>query len=50
MSYKLLLLPVWVVTYRYRERPFRALINGQTAQVIGDTPFSNALAARIFKS
>jgi DNA-directed RNA polymerase subunit RPC12/RpoP len=50
MSYKLLLLPVWVVTYRYRERPFRALINGQTAQVTGETPFSNALAARIFKS
>jgi DNA-directed RNA polymerase subunit RPC12/RpoP len=50
MSYKLLLLPVWVVTYVYRDRPFRALVSGQTAQVTGDTPYSNALAARIFSS
>jgi hypothetical protein len=50
MSYKLLLLPVWVVTYLYRERPYRALVNGQTAQATGDTPYSNALAARIFSS
>jgi hypothetical protein len=50
MSYKLLLLPVWVVTYAYRDRPYRALVNGQTAQVAGDTPYSNALAARIFSS
>jgi hypothetical protein len=38
MSYKLLLLPVWVVTYLYREQPYRALVNGHTAHVTGDTP------------
>lgn len=34
------LLPVWILAYQYKETVFRVLINGQTAAIAGDAPFS----------
>jgi DNA-directed RNA polymerase subunit RPC12/RpoP len=35
-----LLLPVWMMAYRYRDRVFRFLINGQTGRASGQAPVS----------
>lgn len=34
------LLPVWIMAYRYREQLFRFLVNGQTGQCTGTAPTS----------
>lgn len=34
------LLPVWVLAYRYKEKVHRVLINGQTGKIAGTAPFS----------
>lgn len=34
------LLPVWILAYRYRDRAFRLLVNGLTGKVTGEAPFS----------
>ena len=36
----LILLPFHVVSYRYHDRVFRFLVNGQTGQVVGQKPWS----------
>lgn len=36
--YKLVLLPLWIGTYRYGDRPYRVIVNGQTGEVAGDKP------------
>jgi hypothetical protein len=36
----LVLLPVYLLSYRYRDRLFRFLVNGQSGQVSGDKPLS----------
>lgn len=36
----LILLPIYLATYRYREKQFRFLINGQTGAIHGDKPLS----------
>jgi ribosomal protein L37AE/L43A len=41
ISYKLLLLPLWVVEYTYRANSYRLLVNGQTGHVVGDPPPSS---------
>jgi predicted RNA-binding Zn-ribbon protein involved in translation (DUF1610 family) len=40
VSFKHVLLPVWLSSYRYGERSFRFLINGQTGAVQGERPYS----------
>jgi DNA-directed RNA polymerase subunit RPC12/RpoP len=40
MTFKHLLLPLWVVAYRYRGKPYRIVVNGQTGQVDGEAPYS----------
>lgn len=35
-----MLLPVWVMAYRYRHEVHRVLINGQTGKIAGSAPFS----------
>jgi DNA-directed RNA polymerase subunit RPC12/RpoP len=37
-SYKLVLLPVWMTTYRYKRESYAAAINGQTGAVAGRVP------------
>ena len=40
IKFKHVLLPVWVSAYRYRDKPFRFIINGQTGEVSGQSPKS----------
>jgi DNA-directed RNA polymerase subunit RPC12/RpoP len=40
VTFKHILLPVWLTSYRYREKTYRVLINGRTGQVTGDRPYS----------
>jgi predicted RNA-binding Zn-ribbon protein involved in translation (DUF1610 family) len=38
VGFKHALMPVWISAYRYRDRPFRFLVNGQTGEVVGESP------------
>jgi hypothetical protein len=40
VTFKHILLPVWMTSYRYRERTYRVVINGRTGEVMGDRPYS----------
>jgi hypothetical protein len=40
MSSEPVLLPVWIMAYRYRDKLFRFLINGQTGRATGQAPIS----------
>lgn len=37
---RLVLLPVWIATYRHNDKVFRLLVNGQTGEVVGTVPRS----------
>jgi hypothetical protein len=39
-TYKHVLLPVWIASYRYRNRVFSFMVNGQTGKVKGEAPIS----------
>ncbi len=41
VSSDLCLLPVYILSYRYKEQLFRFLVNGQTGHVAGDKPLSH---------
>ena len=46
-SYKLILAPLWITTYRYKQESFLVVVNGQTGEVAGRVPrsgFQKALA------
>lgn len=40
VTFKHILLPVWLSSYRYGDRSFRFLVNGQTGMVAGERPYS----------
>ena len=40
VTFKHVLLPVWISAYRYRDKVYRFLINGQTGEVSGESPKS----------
>jgi hypothetical protein len=40
ITFKHILLPVWVAAYRYRDRSFQVLINARSGAVTGDRPYS----------
>jgi ribosomal protein S27E len=40
MSFKHVLLPVWISAYRFRNKTYRFLVNGQTGEVAGESPLS----------
>jgi ribosomal protein S27E len=40
VTYKHVLLPVWISAYRYHERVFRFLVNARTGEVQGERPYS----------
>jgi hypothetical protein len=40
ISFKHLLLPVWVSAYRYDKRAYQVLVNARTGEVQGDRPYS----------
>jgi len=40
VTFKHLLLPIWLSAYRYRDRAYRFLVNGRTGEVQGERPWS----------
>jgi len=40
VTYKHVLLPIWIAAYRFRGKTFRIVINGQTGRVQGERPWS----------
>ncbi|MDT8391764.1 MAG: hypothetical protein RRC34_14785 [Lentisphaeria bacterium] len=40
ISFKHLLLPVWISAYRYKNKPYRFLVNGRTGEVQAERPWS----------
>ena len=40
VTFKHILLPVWVAAYRYRGRAWQVVINGRTGEVQGERPYS----------
>ncbi|MCK5799947.1 MAG: zinc ribbon domain-containing protein [Deltaproteobacteria bacterium] len=41
-TFKHILLPIWISAYRYKDKVFRFLVNGQTGEVVGKAPWSAA--------
>jgi Zn finger protein HypA/HybF involved in hydrogenase expression len=39
-KFKHILLPIWISVYRYKDKPFQFLVNGQTGEVTGHAPWS----------
>ena len=39
-TFKHVLLPIWIAAYRYNNKVFRFLVNGQTGEVTGEAPLS----------
>ncbi len=39
-TFKHILLPVYVAAYRYQNKPYQVLVNGQTGDVVGTAPYS----------
>jgi hypothetical protein len=40
LSFKHVLLPVWLAAYRYGGKSFRFVVNGRTGSVDGERPYS----------
>ncbi len=40
VTFKHLLLPVWVSSFRYNDKVFRVVVNARTGEVAGDRPYS----------
>ena len=40
VTFKHLLLPVWISAYRFQEKPYRFLVNARTGEVQGERPYS----------
>lgn len=40
ITYKHLLLPVWMLVYRYKDKPFRIFVNAASGEVQGERPYS----------
>ncbi len=40
ITFKHILLPIWLSAYRYNEKVFRFMINGRTGEVQGERPYS----------
>jgi len=40
VTFKHLLLPIWLASYRYQDKSYRVMVNGQTGYVMGDRPYS----------
>lgn len=40
ITFKHILLPIWISSYKYKDKVYRFLINGQTGEVQGERPYS----------
>jgi hypothetical protein len=47
LKFKLLLLPVWISAFRFKNQVYRFVVNGRTGQVIGNYPISTTKVALI---
>jgi LSD1 subclass zinc finger protein len=45
LTFKHILLPIWISSFRYKKKVFRYLINGETGEVQGERPYSIAKIA-----
>ncbi len=45
ITFKHLLLPIWLSAYRYNDRTFHFLVNARTGEVQGERPYSAAKIA-----
>jgi predicted RNA-binding Zn-ribbon protein involved in translation (DUF1610 family) len=45
ITFKHILLPVWISAYRYQNKQYRVMVNAQTGQVSGDRPYSKTKIA-----
>ncbi len=41
-------LPVWFMTFQYKDRPYTMMVNGQTGKVVGTVPFQKVKVAMLF--
>ncbi|MEM8486403.1 MAG: hypothetical protein AAF564_12700, partial [Bacteroidota bacterium] len=49
ITFKHILLPIWISSYRYKGEIYRFMVNGQTGEVQGQRPWSKLkIAAAIF--
>jgi hypothetical protein len=44
---RLLMLPIYIGAFRYREKPWRFVINAQTGEVVGDAPIDRVKVALV---
>lgn len=42
VTFKHLLLPIWLAAYRYHDKLYRIMVNARTGEVVGDRPYSVA--------
>lgn len=42
------LLPVWFLTFRYKDKPFTTMVNGQTGKVVGAVPYIKSRVTALF--
>ncbi|GIJ29042.1 hypothetical protein Vqi01_42040 [Micromonospora qiuiae] len=42
ITYKLILLPVWIAAYLHAGRSYQVLVNARTGEIIGERPYSTA--------
>lgn len=40
ITFKHILLPVWIASYRFKNKPYQVMINAQTGEILGDRPWS----------
>ena len=40
MTFKHILLPVWMLVYRFHDKPYRVYVNASTGEVQGERPYS----------
>ena len=40
VRWKHILLPIWSLSYRYKQKTYTVLVHGQTGKVVGEAPFS----------
>jgi len=40
ITFKHILLPIWISSYRFKDKVYRFLVNGQTGEVQGERPYS----------
>lgn len=40
LTFKHILLPIWISAYKYRDKTYRYLVNGRTGEVQGERPYS----------